>query len=197
MCEDACRLKPRRLNVLHRRLGANVIALSLVVLVWVCGAGIARADACANTTIVPFDATTKTQTRVAVLCLVNGIRGERGLRRLQPDVQLTRAARFHSHDMVGNKYFGHHGVAGDDLASRLRRAGYFAEHPRGWASEVLAWGPDASAQVLVDALMNSPEHRSLIVDPAARSVGLGLSLGAPAADVASPATTLVLDFGDR
>jgi hypothetical protein len=37
----------------------------------------------------------------------------------------------------------------------------------------------------------------MIVNPAARAVGMGLSVGAPATDVYGPAMTLVLDFGER
>lgn len=183
--------------MLHRRLGASVIALLLVVLLGVCVPRVAAADACANSAAVPSDKATKAASRVAVLCLVNGMRAERGLKRLKTNLRLARAARFHSNDMVWHKYFGHYGSAGDDLTVRLLRVGYFDRHRRGAASEALAWGRAASAQILVDALMSSPEHRSMILDPAARAVGMGLSLGAPAAGVAAPATTLVLDFGDR
>lgn len=181
----------------QRTFGAGVIALVLVVLVWDSGAGIAGADPCANATTIPIDKATKAASNAAVLCLINAIRADRGLRRLKIDGRLRRAARFHSSDMVGHKYFGHHGPAGDDLAARLQRVGYFTRHPGGSASEALAWGTEASAQLLVDALMDSPEHRSMIVNPAARAVGMGLSVGAPATDVYGPAMTLVLDFGER
>jgi uncharacterized protein YkwD len=183
--------------VSQRRLGAGVIALVLVVLVWDAGAGVAGADPCANATTIPVDRATKAASNAAVLCLINAIRADRGLRRLKIDGRLGRAARFHSRDMVGRKYFGHHGPAGDDLAARLRRVGYFDKHPGGSASEALAWGTAASAQVLVDALMGSPEHRSMIVNPAARAIGMGLSVGAPETDVDGPAMTLVLDFGEQ
>ena len=143
-----------------------------------------------------FDRGTKGETRQAVLCLINSVRTTRGLQRLRLQRQLTKAARFHSRDMVGRKYFGHEGPAGDDLAMRLRRAGYFASHPRASASEALAWATDASAQMLVDALMGSPEHRGMLLNPNAREIGLGLSLGAPADDVDQTAATLVLDFGE-
>jgi len=181
----------------QRRVGASVIALLLVVVMWDLGTQVAGADACAGATTVPSDKATKIASNAAVLCLLNAIRDDHGLRRLKIDFQLTRAARFHSRDMVGHKYFGHHGTAGDDLAVRLRRAGYFATHPGGSAAEALAWGTDASPQMLVDALMGSPEHRSMIVDPAARAIGMGLAIGAPATDVDGPATTLTLDFGEQ
>jgi uncharacterized protein YkwD len=183
--------------VSHRKVGAGVIALVLVVLVWNSGAGIAGADACANTTTVPIDRATEAASNAAVLCLINTIRADRGLQRLKIDRRLRRAARFHSRDMVGRKYFGHHGPAGDDLASRLQHVGYFDKHPGGSASEALAWGTDASADILVDALMGSPEHRSMIVNPTARAIGMGLSIGAPETDVYGPAMTLVLDFGEQ
>lgn len=183
--------------MLQRMLGAGVIALVLVVLVWDSGVGTAGADPCANVTTVPVDKATKKASKAAVLCLINAIRGNRGLQRLKIDRRLRRAARFHSRDMVGRKYFGHDGPAGDNLASRLRRVGYFARHPGGSASEALAWGTAASALQLVGALMNSPEHRGMIVNPAARVVGMGMSVGAPASDVNGPATTLVLDFGEH
>jgi uncharacterized protein YkwD len=179
------------------RIGASVIALLLVGVAGGSGAGVAGAAACSSATTVAADAATKAAAKAAVLCLVNTIRGERGLRRLKISSQLTKAARYHSTDMIRRKYFGHEGPAGDDLAVRLRRAGYFAAHPGGSASEALAWGTDASAQLLVDAMMGSPEHRSMLLNPAARAIGMGFSLGAPEDDVDGAAATLVLDFGEQ
>jgi uncharacterized protein YkwD len=182
--------------MLRRSLGASVIALLFVVPVGGSGAEVAAADACARSTTVASDRGTRLQVRRAVMCLVNGLRADRGLRRLRAQRQLASAARFHSRDMVGHKYFDHHGSRGDDLATRLRHAGYFASHPTASASEALAWGTNASAQDLVDALMASPAHRSLLLDPSAREIGLGLTLGAPTNGVAGSAATLVLDFGE-
>ena len=180
---------------MRRRLGASVIALLLAVLLSAVGARAASAAACAASTTVAADKRTRLQSMRAVLCMVNSVRSERGLRRLRVSRHLSAAARFHSRDMVGRKYFGHHGPAGDDLAMRLRRAGYFLMHPGSSASEALAWGTDASAQILVGALMDSPVHRSMLLNPRARRVGLGLMLGAPEDGVGS-AATLVLDFGE-
>lgn len=178
--------------MVRRRLGASMVALVLVVLVWDAGSGVAGADACAGATTVATDSASKAVSTRAVMCLVNAIRGDRGLRRLKLSRQLSWAARFHSRDMVSRKYFGHQGPAGDDLAVRLRRSGY----PGRTASEALAWATDASAQLLVDALMGSPEHHSMLVNPRARAIGVGLTLGAPDDDVDGSASTLVLDFGE-
>jgi uncharacterized protein YkwD len=46
------------------------------------------------------------------------------------------------------------------------------------------------------ALMQSPEHRRILLDPAARDIGLGLTLGAPANGAARPSATLTLVFGE-
>jgi uncharacterized protein YkwD len=181
--------------VLRRRFGASVIALLLAVLLWDAGADVAGADACFGSATVASDDATRLEAKRAVLCLVNGIRSTRGLNRLRVQRQLAVAAVAHSRDMVVRKYFGHTGPAGDDLGSRLRRSGYFESHPRSAANEAIAWGTEASARVLVDALMASPDHRSMVLNPSARQIGLGMTLGAPANGVDDAAATLVLDFG--
>jgi uncharacterized protein YkwD len=183
-------------NVLRIRFGATVIALILTVLIADAGTGVAGAEACAGSTVVAADDATRSQAIRAVVCLVNSERAQRGLRRLRRLRQLNVAARFHSRDMVNLKYFGHHGPAGDDLAVRLHRSGYAAVRPRMSASEALAWGTEASAQFLVQALMGSPVHRSMLLNPRAREIGVGLTLGAPEEGIGGPASTLVLDFGE-
>lgn len=180
--------------MLRRRCGAAVIALLFAVLMLHVGVGDAQADACAGSSTVPNDDPGRKQAARAVLCLVNRARAAHALRTVRLSQLLGKAARSHSEDMVQRKYFAHAGPAGDTLADRIRSSGYAAEHPRGYAAgEALAWGSFSSPQVIVRALLESPAHRRILLDPHAREIGLGLTLGAPASDVAGPCWTLVLD----
>jgi uncharacterized protein YkwD len=97
--------------------------------------------------------------------------------------------------MVARKYFSHEGPGGDTLATRVRRTSYPATHPGVPVGEALAWGSPASPRMLMRALMHSPPHRRLLLDPHARDIGLGLVLGAPEAGVTGSSMTLSLVFG--
>jgi uncharacterized protein YkwD len=179
--------------MVRRRCGAGVIALLFAALVLPVGVSDAQ-DACVGATTVPNDDAARHTATRAVLCLINRVRVANGLRRVRRSPMLGAAARAHSEDMVQRKYFGHAGPRGDTLDDRVRRSGYAAAHPRYAAGEALAWGSFSSPEILVRALLQSPEHRRILLDRRAREVGLGLTLGAPRDGVDGPSSTLVLDF---
>ncbi|MEA2154942.1 MAG: hypothetical protein QOE11_1082 [Solirubrobacteraceae bacterium] len=182
--------------MLRRRSGARVIAL--LAGVFVLHAGMAHADAvagCAGAAIPAVDESSRGRAALAVLCLLNRERTSRGLRAVRLSRELDSAARFHSADMVQRRYFGHDGPRGDTLGTRVRRAGYAASHPRFGVGEALAWGRFVTPDLLVRALIHSARHRRILLDPRARDLGIGLTLGAPAVGVAQPSSTLVLDLG--
>ena len=182
--------------MLRRALSATIVALIFAALMSAAGATVARADACAAADAVPGDDAARAQAARAVLCLVNRARVAQHMRQVRFSRSLGAAARFHGADMVANGFFSHEGSAGDDLAARVRASGYSGSHPGSSASETLVWGTDVSPRDLVQDLLQSGEHRRIVLDPRQRSVGLGLVLGAPLAGVALPSATLVLDFGD-
>ena len=110
------------------------------------------------------------------LDLHNGARKSRGLRALCVHPELQKAARAYSRDMIDRDYFRHTSKDGLSPGARLRRAGY------DWRlyGENIAWGsgPLGSAERTFKVWMNSPHHRSNILDDGLREVGIGTATGA-------------------
>jgi uncharacterized protein YkwD len=132
--------------------------------------------------------------REAVGCAVNAIRSEQRLATLLPSATLALAAQRHGTDMVTRRYFAHVSPSGGTIEKRARRAGYM-RGPCWVVGEDLGWAvpASASAQAVVDAWMDSPSHRAIILDPEFRHMGLAVIAGAPAGDGAG--ATFVLDAG--
>jgi uncharacterized protein YkwD len=185
--------------MLRRRLFASndmMLAAVLVLHVGVSFAGRRSArGACAGAATVPVDDATRRQATRAVVCLVNQVRGRYGMRAVRLSPALRRAALRHSVEMVSAKSFSHVGPAGDTFGARVAHTGYLRAHPNRLLTEALAWGSRASAATLVQQLLHSAPHRQIVLDPGARNVGIGLTLGAPVAGVAAPSSTLALAFG--
>jgi uncharacterized protein YkwD len=105
---------------------------------------------------------------VAVLRTMNAVRTSQGLVPLRVDVRLVRAARGHSADMIRRQYFAHGSVA-----RRALRAG--ARGPI--FGETLAWGQGVTAQWIVNKWLASPSHRTVLLRPGFRRVGVGIIYG--------------------
>lgn len=90
--------------------------------------------------------------------LINRERVARGKPRLSIDSRLVQAARRHSQDMADNDFFSHYGSDGSSPLDRIRAAGYSFRT----ASEAIAGGYGSPEQV-VEAWMNSPVHRSILL----------------------------------
>lgn len=166
---------------------------ALVVLVAACGliGGAAPEEAGA--------ATARVATASSLQTLVNLERRSRGLGAVRTQTQLTRAAAGHSGDMVTRGYASHTSPEGTTLRGRIRRAGYLRD-VRSWVlGEVIAWGigPTATPSGIVAALMASPTHRAILLDPAVTQVGIGIAPGLPLAGGAGRGVTVTLDFGVR
>jgi uncharacterized protein YkwD len=129
-----------------------------------------------------------------ISCLVNAERAARGLAALERDAALDVSAQRHAADMLGRRYFAHVSPTGGTVDKRARRAGYLTA-PCWVLGEDLGWAPPvaATAQAVVQAWMDSPSHRAVILDPAFRDIGIGLAGRAPAGDGAG--ATFVLEAG--
>jgi uncharacterized protein YkwD len=129
-----------------------------------------------------------------VVCLVNAARTAARLGPVQTAAVLELSAQRHAGDMIARGYFAHVSPSGGTVDKRARRAGYLSGPC--WALGVdLGWAPPAvaSAQAVVAAWMESPRHRSVILDPDFRDIGIGLVTKAPTADGAG--ATFVLELG--
>jgi uncharacterized protein YkwD len=130
----------------------------------------------------------------AIGCLVNAERVARGVPAAAPSSDLEEIAGRHATDMVARRYFAHVSPSGGTVDKRARRAGYLTAPC--WAlGEDLGWAPAdvANAQAVVAAWMASPSHRSVILDPDFREIGVGI-VGRPPTGTA-PGATFVLEMG--
>jgi uncharacterized protein YkwD len=116
------------------------------------------------------ESTALTQSERSLLAAVNGVRSSHGLRPLQVDGALVRAARAYSGTMIRTNRFTH-----GDMGARLARHG--VRGPR--YGENLAWavGSSAAARRIVASWMASPGHRANLLRPGWRRIGIGALRG--------------------
>ena len=103
--------------------------------------------------------------------LVNQERQKVGAKLLIWDENLARVARDHSKDMFARGYFSHYSPEGKDVGDRLTMAGI----SYAYAGENLALAPNIDRAHT--GLMNSPDHKKNILDPAFNKIGIGIVNG--------------------
>lgn len=159
--------------------------------------GIGAGDSCSEGDLAP---TTGNLSRIqtATLCLLNGVRTDDGLRPLQANAALARAAGAHSKDMVANSYFAHEGRNGSQIKDRIGATGYLPKYGAWTIGENLAWGTGALAtpKATVNAWMNSKGHRDNILNSTYREIGFGIVTGNPKSKDGAGAT-YATTFGMR
>jgi uncharacterized protein YkwD len=130
----------------------------------------------------------RTTAVASLLQAVNQTRSSYGLRPLQIDVRLARAAKAHSVEMIRGNYFSH-----GDFQSRMN-----AFHVQGPAmGENLAWGNGSYAQAstMVSEWLASPSHRANLLHPGWTRIGIGLVRGTFLGNGGS--TVVTADFAGR
>jgi uncharacterized protein YkwD len=122
------------------------------------------------------------QARDAILCLLNKERDKAGLRGLDRDRKLQKAAQRHNDHMDGTGCFDHECGGEAGLDSRLEGVGYLVGGLTQWAyGENIAWGTQelGTPEAIVDAWMHSPPHRANILNRDFKEIGVGFSAGTP------------------
>lgn len=109
-----------------------------------------------------------TGSEASLLHTINAVRKSHGLPTLRVDFHLVRAARGHSSDMMQRQYFAHGSVAGRAVAAGARGPLF---------GEDLAWATGITANWVVGAWLASPSHRSILLRPGFRRVGIGYAFG--------------------
>jgi uncharacterized protein YkwD len=177
ICRSAAHADERRRFVRVSRRGATAsLAVAAVTLPLTPDDASA---ACANRD-VEFVANPAVM-RDALMCEIAGVRERRDIRDLRGNAQLDEAASLHATDMVQRRFFSHVSPGGGDLADRARRSG-FAKRRCSWmVGEVLAWGVGSrsTAAGTVQAWMNSPSHRRILISRRYGQIGIGLQAGTP------------------
>ncbi len=105
--------------------------------------------------------------------LVNGARKDERLGELEFNAELSRVARLHSEAMRDGNFFGHSGPTSSGLRQRLRGSGVVFTA----AAENLALvqHPTSPAGLAHQQLMQSPSHRSNILDDRFGILGVGVA----------------------
>ena len=155
------------------------------------------AQACQYADAVPSEATGSQLVR-GTLCLLNGERGKRRMKKLRLNGRLSEAATRHASDMVRRDYFSHDSANGQSFVDRIKRTGYLQSASSWYVGENLAWGAGerSTARSQLRAWMNSPGHRANILNRRFREVGIGIALGAPEGRW-DEAATYATEFGLR
>jgi uncharacterized protein YkwD len=111
-----------------------------------------------------------TRAEARLLQDLNHVRAAHGLAPLRYDPRLQRAARAHSHEMLVNQFF-QHGAFGARMVQFDVRGSLTGEN--------LAWGNGrfGSANAILRAWLESPEHRANLLRPAFTRIGIGDLVG--------------------
>jgi uncharacterized protein YkwD len=104
----------------------------------------------------------------ALVDLINGYRGSLGLGPLAMNYELGAAADYHSADMATNNYFDHYLYDGTDPGTNIHNFGFTGST---WGENIAAGM--SSAQEVLTAWQNSPEHDAAMRNPAFTEVGIG------------------------
>jgi uncharacterized protein YkwD len=126
--------------------------------------------------VAPAEAGSAKQDRVerAVVKKVNQLRAQHGLRKLRRHRGLSRAADVKAREVVQTTVLTHVSPDGTSMDQRVRR--YVRAQTVG---ETLGFVPDAPAQAqqIVTSWMASPVHRTALLSPTFRRVGVGRRKG--------------------
>jgi uncharacterized protein YkwD len=109
-----------------------------------------------------------TSRRERVVVLTNAQRAAHGLGGLTVSPQLTASAGRYAQHLAADGAFSH--TDGSDLAQRVTAVGYQYQ----WIGENLGMG-QSSPKTIVQAWMNSPEHRANMLDPRFTQIGVGVA----------------------
>lgn len=131
---------------------------------------------------------------------LNRVRASHGLRPLRQGDGLDAAAAQHSRSMLERGYFEHSSADGTSFDRRIRRY-YSSRGWRRWAvgETLLSSSTELDARTIVDAWINSPSHRAVILSPVYRDAGVGVYYAPSAAGAfgGQPALVVTADLGAR
>ena len=128
-----------------------------------------------------------------ILAKLNAIRTSNNLAPLVANAKLAAAATAHTNEMLTKGYFTHESADGTSPIARIKQ--YYG---KGIVGENLLWFVGSmNAAKVVDAWMNNPPHKAVILDPRWRAIGVAalFSSKAPGYYKNRPTTAITADFG--
>jgi uncharacterized protein YkwD len=184
----SCVASLRRSSVLaarkHRHATRGAVASPAAQRAAQRAAAIAQALAtpCENTQLTP-DPSNLEAVRASVLCLINRQRAQNGVAPLNTDARLQDAAQSHVTELIADDYFAHVSPSGVTPVDRIRTTGYIPGPEFGYLiGENLAWGTLtlSTPGAIVEAWMNSPDHRANILEDKYVDTGIAIAPAVPA-----------------
>ena len=122
---------------------------------------------------IKFDAKIRNRETRRFLALLNRYRAQKGLRPLEIDKKLQRAAQWMSDDMADKNYLDHRDSKGRDPFQRMADFGYKYNTDK---AENVAAGQKTAAEAL-ESWQTSKNHNRNMLDPHFTVIGIGFSYG--------------------
>ena len=132
-----------------------------------------------------------------VFCLVNAQRAKHGLPRLRSNPRMARVARVHARDIVRFQFIGHDSPRHGSLLHRVKRSGY-GRNKRLTFGEILGAGRGrwSEPRSIVREWMKRPIHRTAILYPSFRVMGVGAARGMPSRNIRHLGRSFVITFAN-
>jgi uncharacterized protein YkwD len=129
----------------------------------------------------------------AIIRGINHQRAQHGLAPVRASGRLSRAADYHSWEMLDANYFAHTSRDGSPFDARVRR--FVSKRALGETLAMLGGGcRSGSARSVVRMWMDSPPHRAILLSSSYRRVGIGKRVGSLGSQKACLVTA---DFSSR
>src|SRR3954452_2471979 len=178
-----------------RGRAALAMAAQLVLLA-ICSNASASVACPADMTQPTLD--TANDAAMALVCDLNVMRSQNGLKPLRWDWRLWSGAQGMADDMAARHYASHTTPEGKGIADRIQPTGYIPPQPTWFLAENLGWGTNVLSTPLAIVLgwMDSPAHRENALDPQLEDIGVGIQDGA-ITEGGDEGTIFVADFGTR
>ena len=173
---------------------AAILAAALLLAAAAFAASPAAAQGCAGASSQKLS---KGEANRVIFCLINAQRARHGLPALRQDGRLARVARVHARDIVRYQFIGHNSPAHGSLLQRVKRSGYGRNRLLTFG-EILGagrgrWGTPRS---VVRAWMRRQIHRTAILYPKFRAMGVGASVGMPSRNLKRRGRSFVVTFAN-
>ena len=140
----------------------------------------------------------------SVFCLINQQRVENHLRPLRPNRLLHDAADIYATSQLSGDFFGHYGCLNgkNNCATPIGRLRFLGYIRKGWAwivGETLqgSHADEATPDLVVNAWMTSPEHRTMLLKPKFRDLGVASVRGVADDFPSTDGVTVAAEFGFR
>ncbi|ADC64563.1 SCP-like extracellular [Ferroglobus placidus DSM 10642] len=133
--------------------------------------------------------------RENVYLLINAVRMNNSVGKLERDEKLELAAQRHAEDMIERNYLSHYSPEGESVFERLKEVGYnyYVAGENIFEADRLQYlDPINMSKVVVNGWMESKKHKENLLHPAYEEIGIGVAY-----DEAKKRLVVVADFGSE